>query len=86
MTSYQYVPARTSHILHLILTCMTLGLWSPVWFFVWLHNHNRMVPRVLPARAPGQKMYEPYGYRPLPGPPPQYSPGVHPTSDERWQR
>jgi hypothetical protein len=57
MTHYQYVPARTSHILHLILTCMTLGLWSPVWFLVWLHNHNRMVTKALPMQ-----MGVDYGY------------------------
>jgi hypothetical protein len=46
---YQYVPARTSHILHIILTVLTLGLWFPIWMVIWIRNHNRMVARPLPA-------------------------------------
>jgi len=41
----QYVPAKTSHILHLVLFLLTFGLWAPVWLIVALYNHNRSVPR-----------------------------------------
>lgn len=41
----QYVPVKTSHILHLLLTLLTFGFWSPVWFILALYNHNRTVPR-----------------------------------------
>lgn len=40
-----YVPAYTNHLLHLTLSIVTLGLWVPVWFTVWIVNHNRTVPR-----------------------------------------
>lgn len=72
----QYVPAYTNHLLHLVLTLVTLGLWFPVWVIVWLVNHNRVVPRtdwlvqpcaVLPTQYPGWNWctvhggYEPNG-------------------------
>lgn len=41
----QYVPVKTSHILHLLLTLLTFGFWSPIWFILALYNHNRTVPR-----------------------------------------
>jgi hypothetical protein len=65
MWQTQYVPAKTSHIIHLMLTFLTLGFWSPVWFFVWLYNHNRMVPR---------RYWVPLDYTP------QYRPGAYPGS------
>lgn len=51
--STQYVPARTNHILHLVLTLVTLGLWLPVWFVVWLYNNSRMVPMQIWNQLPG---------------------------------
>jgi hypothetical protein len=30
----------TNHLLHLILTVFTCGLWAPVWLVVWLINRN----------------------------------------------
>ena len=54
---YQYVPARTNHILHFLMTCMTLGLWLPIWFFAWLRNRGRMVAKRLPQPV----FYPPYG-------------------------
>jgi hypothetical protein len=47
--TYQYVPARTNHILHLLLTMFSFGLWAPVWVTVWLFNHNRTIARLVPA-------------------------------------
>lgn len=29
-------PRRTNHVLHLLLTLVTLGLWAPVWLFLGL--------------------------------------------------
>ncbi len=33
-----YVPRTTNHVLHLILTGITCGLWLPVWGCVWAFN------------------------------------------------
>jgi hypothetical protein len=30
----------TNHRLHFILTCVTCGLWAPVWFVVWLFGRG----------------------------------------------
>jgi hypothetical protein len=38
-----YQRRRTNHLLHLVLSCLTLGLWLPVWFFV--HLWNKRGPR-----------------------------------------
>ena len=40
---------RTSHVLHLLLSLLTLGLWVPVWLLVALSNanENRKVDREL---------------------------------------
>jgi hypothetical protein len=40
------VPAKTNHVLHLILTLISCGMWSPIWLIVALYNVNRMVPHV----------------------------------------
>lgn len=50
--TYQYVPAKTHHLAHFAISCLTFGLWLPVWFLAWLHNHNRMVPKLLPTAPP----------------------------------
>jgi hypothetical protein len=31
----------TNHVLHLILTILTCGLWGVVWLIVWAINSNR---------------------------------------------
>lgn len=49
--TYQYVPARTNHVLHFILCGVTLGLWFPVYCLVVLHNHGRMVAKRLPSAS-----------------------------------
>jgi len=33
-------PHRTNHILHLLLTVFTAGLWGPIWFLIWVLNRN----------------------------------------------
>lgn len=33
-----YVPKETNHLLHLVLTAATCGLWAPVWFLVVIIN------------------------------------------------
>lgn len=48
----QLVPAKTSHILHLIMTCITFGMWSPVWLIITLYNHNRSVPQQVWQQTP----------------------------------
>ena len=32
---------RTSHVLHLLLTIITAGLWIPVWIIVTINNRTR---------------------------------------------
>jgi hypothetical protein len=34
----QYQDYRTSHVLHLLLSLVTVGLWLPVWVLVALSN------------------------------------------------
>ena len=35
-------PYRTNHVLHLLLTVLTFGLWAPVWALVaWQHGRTR---------------------------------------------
>lgn len=38
---------KTSHVLHLILSLVTVGLWIPVWIIVTLSNsiENRRIDR-----------------------------------------
>ena len=63
----QYVPVRTRHLMHLVISCFTFGLWLPVWAIVAIYNHNRTVLRQLPPPsisynpeyAPGY--WPPYG-------------------------
>jgi len=31
---------QTAHLLHLIATCLTGGLWLPVWVVMWLGNNK----------------------------------------------
>lgn len=43
-SDYQAVLAKggsTNHVLHLILSLITLGLWLFVWPFVWLLNQRK---------------------------------------------
>jgi hypothetical protein len=61
MYQTHYVPAYTNHVLHLILSLVTFGLWFPVWVFIWLMNHNRTVARqVWVPVAPQQAYHSPY--------------------------
>jgi len=36
----KYNSYRTNHILHLILSLLTLGIWVVIWGLVTLHNHG----------------------------------------------
>jgi hypothetical protein len=33
-----YVPPGTNHVVHLLLTVFTLGLWAPVWLLIAVQN------------------------------------------------
>lgn len=67
----QMVPARTNHLLHMVLTLFSLGFWSPVWAIVTLYNHNRSVP---------QQVWQP---RPFVGLDYGYTTGISPVYPER---
>jgi hypothetical protein len=47
---------RTSHVLHLILSIITLGLWIPVWMLCGLSNsiEKRKIDRKLERMAEGK--------------------------------
>ena len=35
-------PFTTNHVLHLLVTIVTCGLWAPVWLFIaWRNTENR---------------------------------------------
>jgi hypothetical protein len=57
MYQTHYVPAYTNHLLHAMLTFVTLGMWFPVWFTIWLVNHNRTVPKQIWVNAPTPVQY-----------------------------
>ena len=42
-------PYATNHILHLLLTVFTLGLWAPVWLIVAVVNNNNRAKAVRAA-------------------------------------
>jgi len=44
---YVEVPprARTNHVLHLLLSLVTGGLWLPVWLLVTMGHKARNIPR-----------------------------------------
>lgn len=69
MSHYQYVPARTNHLLHLILTFCTFGFWLPVWFVIALRNHGRTVTKLLPMPPAAPVSFQAHtwpGAQPLP--------------------
>ena len=37
----QYSKSKTNHILHLLLSLLTMGLWSIIWVFVAIGNNSR---------------------------------------------
>jgi hypothetical protein len=74
MYQTHYVPAYTNHVLHFILTFFTFGLWAPVWFLVWVVNHNRTIARQVWVPVAPQPAYDRNRYWPqqnLPAPLPQ---------------
>ena len=38
-------PFQTNHVLHLLLTVLTFGLWAPVWAFIAWRNATQRVKR-----------------------------------------
>lgn len=37
-----YIPDATNHVLHLLLTLVTCGLWAPVWLLIgWSNSRGR---------------------------------------------
>lgn len=40
-----------NHLLHLILTLITLGLWAPVWLAVFTRNHDLRVAAYWKAKG-----------------------------------
>jgi len=42
-TGTVYVPAKTNHVLHLILTVLTLGCWLPFWGVIAVVNNGKYV-------------------------------------------
>lgn len=63
MYQTHYVPAYTNHLLHFVLFLVTFGLWSPIWFLVWLVNHNRTVAKQVWVDVPAQPQYQQGVYR-----------------------
>jgi hypothetical protein len=53
MTTHQVtkIPRETNHLLHLILTAISCGLWSPVWLCVWIVNS--LNPRTVTTQTYG---------------------------------
>ena len=54
-----YVPKQTNHLLHLLLTFATCGMWAPVWFTMVIINavakdkHTTVTTGAqMPAQAP----------------------------------
>lgn len=41
-------PFRTNHVLHLLLTVLTFGLWAPVWAFIAWQNASRRAAMRMP--------------------------------------
>lgn len=39
-----YQPVKTNHLLHLLVTMFTCGLWFPVWMIVWFVNAGKTEP------------------------------------------
>jgi hypothetical protein len=66
-----YVPAKTNHLLHLILTFATCGAWGFVWLIVAAANSNRTIPVVSWTSTPYTATrpvgaYDTYGVAPVP--------------------
>jgi hypothetical protein len=45
MVGQPYIPDQTNHLLHLILSLLTFGLWTPIWIIVgWSNSRTRETP------------------------------------------
>ena len=45
-------PLETNHVLHLLLSVLTCGLWLPVWFVIAWRNGEARARRSVAARQP----------------------------------
>lgn len=52
--SVSYVPRRTNHLLHLILTLATCGLWAFVWITITIINKAVPERHVTQSSVPPQ--------------------------------
>lgn len=85
MGHQRYVERRSAnHVLHLILTICTCGLWGLVWIVVGIigrrtvtkvpvYHPPQVMPPQQPYRYPPQQQYPPQQY----GPPPGQQPGPY---------
>jgi hypothetical protein len=70
-----YMPKKTNHVLHLILTLISCGLWAPVWIVMAIINANsKDVVTTYTAGFPPQQQQPPHPGPPAPGYGPQYPP------------
>jgi hypothetical protein len=60
MRTTSYTKHETNHLLHLLLSFATCGLWLPVWFAVWAFNasvQRKAVTVVTEPTYPRPQMY-----------------------------
>lgn len=55
-----YIPVQTNHVLHLVLTLLTFGMWLPVWIVMAIVNTNRVKAYTPPVPASAIPPYNPY--------------------------
>ncbi|GAA2467985.1 hypothetical protein Ahu01nite_003250 [Winogradskya humida] len=69
-----YMPKKTNHVLHLLLTLVTCGFWAPVWLILAIVNANSkdVVTTYTTGQPPFAAPYPPQQYAPQPYPSPQY--------------
>lgn len=74
-------PYDTNHILHLLLTVFTFGLWAPVWLIIGVTNSNAKARRDGPAlrASAGLPPVEPAQHKRREG-------GAVRWADERWDQ
>ncbi|WP_213001950.1 hypothetical protein [Winogradskya consettensis] len=75
-----YMPKKTNHVLHLLLTLVTCGFWAPVWLILAIVNANSkgVVTTYTTGQPPLAAPYPPQQYAPQPYPSPQYQSQPYP--------
>ncbi len=48
-----FIPRATNHLLHLLLTVLTLGLWAPIWLLVGIARSSERRRALLRAKQQG---------------------------------